>query len=101
MLRDSRGQFASAEPAEPLLTYPYLSSLSVTPGPDVYSHRGDYGGSPLGYAVGLHIHQDGDTWFETEPERPVHFVVNNSKIAVVYPDYLQVNYSQDEENMYL
>ena len=101
MNRDSRGRFMSAVQiaaspgftnlAEIPLLYPYLSSLAVTPGRDPYDNEhGGYGGSILGYSVGLHIHTDGDGWGETEPERPVHFIVEHSKLAAVYPDHLQV-----------
>lgn len=106
MFRDSRGRFTSAPvkvEAPPLLTYPYLSSLAVEPGPNpsgadsLSRHHGDYRDSPLGPEVGLHIHTDTDGWFETEEDAPVHFIVQNSKIMVVHPEYLEVRY----ENAYM
>ena len=76
------------------LTYEYLASLAVMPDPehedvndgDVHDRDGAYADSPLGAEVGLHIHAEADRWYETEPERPVHFIVEHSKIAAVYPD---------------
>lgn len=76
------------------LTYEYLASLAVMPDPehedvndgDVHDRDGAYGNSPLGAEVGLHIHAEADRWYETEPERPVHFIVGHNKIAAVYPD---------------
>ena len=91
---DSRGRFAvrpemvpdETETARPKLTYEHLASLAVTPPHDAYDNTtGAYANSPLSPLVGLHIHTPDDGWHESEPERPVHFVVERSKIAVIYP----------------
>jgi hypothetical protein len=85
----------------PKLTYAYLASLAVTPDPDhrdtsadnVHGYDGAYRGSPLGCNIGLHIHAPSDNWNETEPARPVHFCLDGSKIAEVYP-FGVVNHSR-------
>lgn len=92
MNRDSHGRFAPSKPSytgQPL-TYEFLASLAVTPTHDFQAHDGAYRDSALDPAIGLHIHADGDGWHETEPSRPVHFTLWDSKFASVYPDHLQV-----------
>jgi hypothetical protein len=54
------------------LTYEGLLAMAVSP-----SQPGAYSGSPLGEAIGLHVHYEGE---------PVHVVVDGTKVAEVDRD---------------